>query len=60
MIGKLLGHNKVKTTARYVHLANDPLNAAANRITGRIAKVAGWSVDAALPGGCGGRLPPES
>ena len=41
MIGKLLGHNKVKTTARYVHLANDPLNAAANRITGRIAKVAG-------------------
>ena len=41
MIGKLLGHNKVKTTARYVHLANDPLNAAANRIAGRIAKVAG-------------------
>ena len=29
MIGKLLGHNKVETTARYAHLANDPLKAAA-------------------------------
>ena len=41
MIGKLLGHNKVQTTARYAHLANDPLKAAANRIAGRIAEVAG-------------------
>ena len=32
MIGKLLGHNKVETTSRYAHLANDPLKAAANRI----------------------------
>ena len=31
MIGKLLGHNKVQTTARYAHLANDPVKAAANR-----------------------------
>ena len=31
MIGKLLGHNKVQTTARYAHLANDPVKSAANR-----------------------------
>ncbi len=41
MIGKLLGHNKVQTTARYAHLANDPVKAAANRIASRIAEVAG-------------------
>ena len=41
MIGKLLGHSKVQTTARYAHLANDPLKAAANRIASRIAKVVG-------------------
>ena len=31
MTGKLLGHNKVDTTARYAHLANDPLNSTVNR-----------------------------
>ena len=41
MIGKLLGHNKVQTTARYAHLANDPVKSAANRIASRIAEVAG-------------------
>ena len=41
MIGKLLGHNKVQTTARYAHLANDPLKAAANRIASWIADVTG-------------------
>ena len=41
MIGKLLGHSKVQTTARYAHLANDPVKAAANRIASRIAQVAG-------------------
>ena len=25
MIGKLLGHNQVQTTARYAHLAQSPL-----------------------------------
>ena len=34
MIGKLLGHTQVQTTARYAHLADDPLKAAANRIAG--------------------------
>ena len=41
MIGKLLGHSQVQTTARYAHLADDPVKAAANRISGRIAEVAG-------------------
>ena len=41
MIGKLLGHTQVQTTARYAHLANDPFKSAANRIASRIAEVAG-------------------
>ena len=41
MIGKLLGHTQVQTTARYAHLANDPVKSAADRIAGRIAEVAG-------------------
>ena len=41
MIGRLLGHSQVQTTARYAHLADDPIKAAADRIAGRIAKVAG-------------------
>ena len=41
MIGKLLGHSQVQTTARYAHLADDPVKAAADRIAGRIAEVSG-------------------
>ena len=41
MIGKLLGHTQVQTTARYAHLANDPVKSAANRIASRIAEVVG-------------------
>ena len=41
MIGKLLGHNHVHTTARHAHLANDPLKSTANRIALRITEVAG-------------------
>ena len=37
VIGALLGHSDVKTTARYAHLADDPVKAAANRISGFIA-----------------------
>jgi integrase len=37
MIGKLLGHKQVQTTARYAHLADAPVHAAAGRIGGAIA-----------------------
>ena len=36
MIGKLLGHTQVQTTARYAHLARDSIQNAATRITGSI------------------------
>ena len=32
MIGKLLGHTQVQTTARYAHLAADPVKQAADKI----------------------------
>jgi integrase len=37
MIGELLGHRQPSTTARYTHLADDPLRAAADRVAGAIA-----------------------
>ena len=40
MIGKLLGHTQVQTTARYAHLARDSIQNAAARITGSI----GWNL----------------
>jgi integrase len=36
MIGKLLGHTQVQTTARYAHLASDPVKGAADRISARL------------------------
>ena len=32
MIGRLLGHRKVRTTGRYAHLANDSVKVSAARI----------------------------
>lgn len=37
LIGALLGHRDQSTTARYAHLASDPVRAAADRISGKIA-----------------------
>ena len=37
VIGKMLGHSRPGTTARYAHLADDPLRMAANRTAGQIA-----------------------
>ena len=37
MIGKLLGHRKVQTTARYAHPARDSVKAAAERVSDSIA-----------------------
>jgi integrase len=35
-IGKLLGHSQVQTTARYAHLAPDPIRATADRLASQI------------------------
>jgi integrase len=37
IIGALLGHRSSQTTARYAHLADDPVRAVANRTAARIA-----------------------
>jgi len=37
VIGVLLGHADVKTTARYAHLSDDPVRMAADRISGAVA-----------------------
>jgi integrase len=37
MIGKLLGHTQVQTTARYAHLKTDPIKAAADKVSDAIA-----------------------
>ena len=37
IIGKMLGHTQAQTTARYAHLASDPVKAAATAVAGKIA-----------------------
>ena len=41
MIGKLLGHSQVATTARYAHLADDPVRIAADQIAGAVSSAMG-------------------
>ena len=41
MIGKLLGHTQVQTTARYAHLAADPIKQAAADVSASIAAALG-------------------
>ena len=48
MIGKLLGHSKAATTARYAHLADDPVKAASDAVGRHIA--------AAMEGRAGGEV----
>lgn len=50
LLGKLLGHSQPQTTAKYSHLANDPVRAAADRISGAIAAaMAGRSAEIKEP-----------
>ena len=46
IVGKLLGHASPSTTARYAHLADDPLRRASDSIAGSIAAAIGVSSDA--------------
>jgi integrase len=41
MIGKLLGHTQVQTTARYAHLAADPVKIAADAVAGSLQQALG-------------------
>ncbi|MGA8434662.1 MAG: tyrosine-type recombinase/integrase, partial [Methyloceanibacter sp.] len=50
VIGKMLGHSQPATTARYAHLADDPVREASNAVGTRIA--------AAMDGGNGGAINP--
>lgn len=47
MIGKLLGHTQVQTTARYAHLAADPVKEAANQVSESIATMIGVNASSA-------------
>ena len=49
MIGRLLGHTQVETTARYAHLARDSVQESAGRISDSIAAdiLSGWRERAA-------------
>jgi hypothetical protein len=44
IIGALLGHSQPQTTARYAHVAADPLREAADQIAGEIASSLGGNV----------------
>jgi integrase len=51
IIGKMLGHSQPATTARYAHLASDPVKAAAAAVAGKIAAaMGGGSGDTAKEG----------
>jgi integrase len=41
IIGRMLGHTQAATTARYAHLADDPVKAAAAAVAGKIAAAMG-------------------
>ena len=45
IIGKMLGHSQPATTARYAHLASDPVKAAAAAVAGKIAAAMGGGSD---------------
>uniref|UniRef100_UPI0022EA3FE3 tyrosine-type recombinase/integrase n=1 Tax=Parasedimentitalea psychrophila TaxID=2997337 RepID=UPI0022EA3FE3 len=41
MVGRLLGHTQIQTTMRYAHLANDPVNRAAEENAERLNALVG-------------------
>lgn len=49
VIGAILGHRDVKTTAQYAHLADDPVRAAADRIAEAAAAAMDGRADGAEP-----------
>jgi integrase len=55
IIGRLLGHSQVSTTARYAHLDNDPLRRASEAIAGRISAALQGKRSGSLVGFASGR-----
>jgi integrase len=53
VIGKMLGHSQPQTTARYAHLADDPVRAASEAVARRIAA----ALDGGKEGGGGDVVP---
>ncbi len=53
LIGALLGHSNTAMTARYAHLSSDPLKAAADRISGKIAAAMNGESGEVVPIGAG-------
>jgi len=49
LLGALLGHSQPATTARYAHLAADPLRQAADLVGGRIAEAMGFAPEPVHP-----------
>ena len=49
MIGKLLGHTQVQTTARYAHLAANPVKAAAERVANNFAALMDGELAEVIP-----------
>ena len=56
MIGRLLGHTQVQTTARYAHLARNSIQSAAARITDSIGDRIGGSPDGGMDGSRDGSM----
>jgi hypothetical protein len=48
LIGGLLGHAQPQTTARYAHLASDPLKATAELVGSRIAAAMAGSANVVM------------
>ena len=38
MVGRILGHTQTQTTARYAHLADDPLQRASDRVASSLKR----------------------
>ena len=49
ILGKLLGHRHATTTQRYAHLSDNPLEAAADRVSGHVATALGVGAKRATP-----------
>jgi integrase len=51
MIGKLLGHTQVQTTARYAHLAADPVRSAADSVASSLQQAIWIAVNGGVNSG---------